>query len=52
MARRQFTLERVRQEIDTILDEVTDTLDRHHEVRIRVDAGGTLFVDRSDDGDT
>lgn len=42
-----MTSERVRQEIDIILDDVTEALDRQHEVRIRVDAGGLLFVDRA-----
>lgn len=42
-----MTSERVREEIDLILDEIAETLDRCHEVRVRVDAAGSLFVDRS-----
>lgn len=47
MARRHMTSERVRQEIDAILDDVTETLDRYAEVRIRVDAAGGFYVDRT-----
>lgn len=42
-----MTSERVREEIDLILDEIAETLDRNHEVRVRVDSVGSLFVDRS-----
>lgn len=42
-----MTSERVREEIDLILDEIAETLDRCHEARIRVDSAGSLFVDRT-----
>lgn len=44
---RRATPQRVREQLDSLIDDIVDVLDRHHEVLIRVDSGGSFYVDRS-----
>lgn len=47
MSRRHMTSAHVRSELDLLLDDITEALDRYAEVRVRVDSAGSLFVDRA-----